>query len=59
MGKRLGYITEGFENCSAGVKSVIDGVVEKIKAAGALVDEISLPEVNSGKLYLYHKQKYM
>ena len=41
-------MTEGFIDVTAGVKSVIDDTVERMRKAGAVVDEISIPEQKSG-----------
>ena len=41
-------MTEGFIDVTAGVKSVIDDTVERMRRAGAVVDEISIPEQKSG-----------
>ena len=35
---------EGFRNATPGVKSTIDTVVGQMKAAGAIVDVINIPE---------------
>lgn len=48
-GKKFGLITEGLLRATAGVKSVIDDVVEKMRRAGAIVDTISLPEHTKSK----------
>jgi len=37
-------VTEGFLNATPGVKSTIDGVVDQIRAAGGVVEEISITE---------------
>ena len=41
-------MTEGFIDVTAGVKSVIDDTVERMRKAGAVVDEISIPEQKLG-----------
>ena len=41
-------MTEGFIDVTAGVKSVIDDTVERMRKAGAVVEEISIPEQKSG-----------
>ena len=46
--KKFGYVTEGFIDVTAGVKSVIDDTVERMRKAGAVVDEISIPEQKLG-----------
>lgn len=43
-GKKFGFVTEGSQQASAGVKSVIDEIVGKMRGAGVIVDVISLPE---------------
>ena len=41
-------MTEGFIDVTAGVKSVIDDTVERMRKAGAVVEEISIPEQKLG-----------
>ena len=41
-------MTEGFIDVTAGVKSVIDDTVKRMRKAGAVVDEISIPEQKLG-----------
>ena len=41
-------MTEGFIDVTAGVKSVIDDTVKRMRKAGAVVEEISIPEQKLG-----------
>ena len=42
-GKKIGYVIEGFRNTTKGVKDKIDEVVDKMRQAGATVEEVSIP----------------
>ncbi|XP_067945428.1 amidase-like isoform X2 [Watersipora subatra] len=48
-GKRFASVKEGFQGVTHGVKSEIDNVVSKMREAGAIVDEVSIPLHSEGR----------
>ena len=49
-GRKVAYITEGFKNCEADVKSVVMDSLKHFREAGVEVEEVSLPWHTDGRL---------
>ena len=49
-GRKIGFVTEGFENCSEEVISIVKQSFKYFTSAGILIEEVSIPWHTDGRL---------